>query len=345
MSSLRDFVLVFIVAWALAPGVSLAQDRHREPRTGVTRRQAAPTTGAEATSAGATGAEATSAEATSAEATSAEATDANAGRPCAEGRVRTSGRCCWPEQTWSDEFGRCVGAPACPEALVEHGDACMLAELEDEGFDEADDEPEVTQRDHVPPPTSAPPRARGYPIFTPDGYGGTGPRWFGASTEAWPSRAGHPDAPRVRPSMGTGEDEGLITAALVVFDVGWILGWLGTWIDEAQGGGCEEFSSGFGSSRRVSCEGWGWSFVPIVGALASGLTTRSGTFHSSGWGIAFGISSIIVQGIGGIMAIIAFANETTEAVYQPLSGATGLSARLVPGAAGADAGLSLDVTF
>lgn len=47
---------------------------------------------------------------------------------CSEGRVRTArtaGRCCWPDQTFTEARGRCEGPPSCPRELVAHGDACV----------------------------------------------------------------------------------------------------------------------------------------------------------------------------------------------------------------------------
>lgn len=49
---------------------------------------------------------------------------------CEDGRVRsaaTQARCCWPDQKWSDQFGRCSGAPACPPGWTAHGDDCVRA--------------------------------------------------------------------------------------------------------------------------------------------------------------------------------------------------------------------------
>ncbi len=251
---------------------------------------------------------------------------------CAEGRERVDGRCCWPSQTFSDDVGRCVGAPSCPSGLVEHGDACVAPS--------SAAMPITTTSDvSVPDPT-------GITTAAPAAYGSSGRAaargrapLFATSVEGWPEVAGDLDAPRARATEVHGEDEELIIAALVVFDVGWVMGWLGTMLDEIVLG-CTNFSGG-----RVSCGGAAWSLVPFGGALGSAFTTRSGTFHSSGFGIGFSIASVIVQSIGGIMAIIAFANETTEVGHQSIHTDNSLSASLVPGAAGADAGLTLELTF
>ncbi|MEM9195398.1 MAG: hypothetical protein AAGF12_39875 [Myxococcota bacterium] len=37
----------------------------------------------------------------------------------------TAGRCCWPNQVWSEQAGRCSGPPACPAGLVGNGDQCV----------------------------------------------------------------------------------------------------------------------------------------------------------------------------------------------------------------------------
>lgn len=57
-------------------------------------------------------------------------TSAVAQQTCADGRVRspsTQGRCCWPGQTWSSQYGRCEGPPDCPTGWVSHGDDCARA--------------------------------------------------------------------------------------------------------------------------------------------------------------------------------------------------------------------------
>jgi hypothetical protein len=161
-------------------------------------------------------------------------------------------------------------------------------------------------------------------------------------TVQWPSVTTDHDRPSRRATIGRGEDEGLIIAAFAVFDMGWAIGWLGTLIDEVALA-CTDFSTFPG--RRMSCGGAAWSLVPFGGALASGLTTPSGASHSLGFGIGFGIASVIFQGIGGIMSIIAFANETTEVVLQPLRLGDSLSASLSFGAEAADAGLTVGLTF
>lgn len=47
---------------------------------------------------------------------------------CAGGRVATAatrGRCCWPGQFYSPEYGRCDGPPSCPAGLVASGNDCV----------------------------------------------------------------------------------------------------------------------------------------------------------------------------------------------------------------------------
>lgn len=253
---------------------------------------------------------------------------------CAEGRERVGGRCCWPSQTFSDDVGRCVGAPSCPSGLVEHGDACV-----------APSSGAMSTTTTASGDLSVPDPA-GITTAAPAAYGSTSrvaargrTPMFATDVEGWPEAAGDLDAPRARATDVHGEDEELIIAALVVFDVGWVMGWLGTMLDEIVLA-CTNFSGG-----RVSCGGAAWSLVPFGGALGSAFSTPSGTFHSSGFGIGFSIASVIVQSIGGIMAIIAFANETTEVGHQSIRTDNSLSASLLPGATGADAGLTLELTF
>lgn len=245
---------------------------------------------------------------------------------CAEGRERLAeGRCCWPSQRWSDESGRCVGAPACPAGLVEHGDACVAPVSGSLGLEVVPTLP--SGAGIAGPPT--------YARFT-EGYD-PAPRRED-STEAWPSSAHRIDRPTRRAIVVRGEDEGLIIASLVVFDVGWVLGWLGTVLSE--GIGCRQFT-GFGEVR-VSCDAWPWAFIPIGGGMAAGMAALS---RGSGFAFGFGIPSVILQGIGAIMAIIATSNETTELALQPMRLGESLSASVSFGAEAADAGLTVGLTF
>lgn len=245
---------------------------------------------------------------------------------CAEGRERLAeGRCCWPGQRWSEEQARCSGPPTCPEPLVEHGDACVAREL---AGDEPSSLPEVGTT-----------RPAAYPVSS--GYQAAARAPSSAvlaSTEDWPRSAGRLDRPTHRSIVVRGEDEGLIMASLVVFDVGWVLGWLGTALSE--GVGCRQFT-GFGEVR-VGCDAWPWAFIPIGGGMAAGMAAIS---RGSGFAFGFGIASVIFQGIGAIMAIIATTNETTELALQPMRLGESLSASVSFGAEAADAGLTVGLTF
>lgn len=49
---------------------------------------------------------------------------------CSGGREATEasqGRCCWPGQVYSAEYGRCDGPPRCPAGLVASGNDCVAA--------------------------------------------------------------------------------------------------------------------------------------------------------------------------------------------------------------------------
>jgi hypothetical protein len=223
-----------------------------------------------------------------------------------------------------------VGAPDCPASLVEHGDACVATSMALPSV-----VPEPTQGALSPPISSIP---------SSYASGASSRRRFAESAAQWPRVAGDIAAPRQSAVTVSGEDEGLIMAAFIVFDVGWILGWLGTLIDEAQGGGCTTFS-GTSPGRRVSCGGWAWSFAPFGGAMASAFTTPSSAFHSSGWGIGFSIPALILNAVGGVMSLIAFSNETTELGFRLLQTDQGLSATLSPAVQGGDAGLTLSMSF
>lgn len=218
---------------------------------------------------------------------------------CSEGRLRIEGRCCWPGQSWSLEHGRCDGAPTCPTGLVEHGETCVA------------------------------------PAVSSTGYGGFGAGAVpsrASSTAAWPSSTEDENAPTAWATQGRGEDEGLIIAAFVVFDVGWLLGLLGGFLDELRAGGSS----------------WVIAGAPLVGGMVSAFVNLTPSRDTWGFGVfsfSFGIPSIIFQGIGLIMMPIAFANETTEAVFSPIDVAPGVTASIAPSAPGADLGLSLHVGF
>ncbi|MBN8612354.1 MAG: hypothetical protein J0L92_17295 [Deltaproteobacteria bacterium] len=125
--------------------------------------------------------------------------------PCDALHVAVENQCCWPDQRV--EGGRCVGAPRCPETLVEHGDECVALAT-----------------------TPSQPR----PIATyassdateeePDELAG------------WPTVRHDRDRPVWRVQARSTEDGGLVAASVVVIDVGWTMGWLGVLIAEL--GGC-----------------------------------------------------------------------------------------------------------
>jgi hypothetical protein len=238
---------------------------------------------------------------------------------CSEGRERVDGRCCWPGQSWSAERARCEGAPRCPEALVEHGEACLA------------------------PAISASPGAARESVPEGDLVAAPVPAVYRASLRAgWPERAGLDVETLARPVSVRGEDEGLIIASLVVYDFGWVLGWVLVFIDEVRGG-----CGPIGPGARGSCGSWPFAFMPVAGGITAGLTNFSGGRRTEfGWGLGLGPPSVIFQGIGLIMLAIALANETSETGYQPLADEPReAGASLVPSAPGADVGLSLDVRF
>lgn len=243
---------------------------------------------------------------------------------CAEGRERVDGRCCWPGQSWSVERARCEGAPRCPEALVEHGESCLA--------------PAIAASSGAAPGRVESVDPGGVPV----------PDLYRTSLRAgWPERAVLGIEELARPVRVRGEDEGLIIASLVVIDIGWVLGWALVFMDEVSGGGCAPSGGSPFGGARISCSSWPFAFMPVAGGITAGLTNFSGGFRTTaGWGIALGSPSVIFQGVGIIMLAIALANDTSEIGYQPLvEEPREAGARLLPGAAGADVGLSLDVLF
>ena len=214
--------------------------------------------------------------------TSAQAQD------CAEGRERVEGRCCWPGQSWSLEHGRCEGLPECPSELVEHGESCVGAVM------------------------TAPGSGYGsVPSIEP----GEAPS-IASSTAGWPSAHGAEDAPGAWAIAGRGEDEGLITAAFAVFDLGWALGWIGGFLNEWQTGGSS----------------WVLSGIPLAGAMIGAFVDFGPSRGFSGFGLAF-------------MLPIAFANETSETVFQPVDFGGDVTASLELSAPGSDAGASVRIGF
>lgn len=136
----------------------------------------------------------------------------------------------------------------------------------------------------------------------------------------------HRDRPVWRVQARSTEDGGLVAASVVVIDVGWTLGWLGVLIAEL--GGC--------SGR--ACDGWPWAFIPVGGAMAAGVASIS---RGNGAAFAFGIPSVILQGIGLIMLAISLGNEVTEPLHQPIRPRISLSL----GAPSSDLGASLGLSF
>lgn len=260
--------------------------------------------------------------------------------PCAEGRERSAGRCCWPAQSWSEERARCEGAPTCPPPLVEHGDTCVAPALA------------------APYPASDGTGAPGLP-----GVPGAAalPPAYSVDRSGWPAIDSIPGISRLsRPLVTRGEDERLIVVMMALFDAGWALGWLETVIDNALG--CTAFT-GSGSVARA-CDTWPFAFIPVGGAHFGGLISLNGSHREYGVNVGLGSPSVILQAIGAIGIAIALANETTEVAYQPLrprgepgdeddlpdderppDEGGGADASLVFGAPGADLGIAIDGRF
>lgn len=236
---------------------------------------------------------------------------AEAPRACAEGRVRTEGVCCWPGQIFRATEHLCTGAPECPDGLVEHGEACI-----------APVESGTRARLLAPPPSlPEPPPALAAALAPP--------------ISAWP--ATH-EGTLSRPVRRHGEDGGLVAAAMVVFDVGWMFGLLVGMLDEA-GGSCRGFRGG------GSCNSWPLTLIPVGGGITAGLANFAPSGRSTYlWGFALGIPSVMLQGIGLIMLAVALANEVHDLGFSPLEDGD-VTLSLVPAAQGADVGASLLIAF
>lgn len=232
---------------------------------------------------------------------------------CSEGRLRMEGRCCWPGQTWSVELGRCDGAPSCPGDLVEHGEACIA------------------------PATHAPMvYGPGLTPYTPTLES------TASSTDAWPFAEGSDIAPSRTATTGRGEDEVHIAGSFALFDVGWVAGWVGVMIDEANascGGGHGSFGS------RHSCDSWPLAFIPVVGGILATTVTFNEWRSSGNPGIAHGIISVIFQILGLVAIPISLANETTELTYPSIDLGAGVTASISPTAPGASEGASFLLSF
>ena len=205
---------------------------------------------------------------------------------CTDGRIDLEGHCCWPGQDWSFELGRCDGGPTCPPFLVAHGESCIAP----------------VRGEHVEPAPGPPPMR--------------------ASTTRWPLAADHEDAPRASAREVRGEDEPLLVGALLVFDIGWIVGLMGISITEC----------------RASCGNLAFGGMPLVGGVLAALTT-------SGYSYPFGISSVVIQSFALVVLLpIALVNETTELAFPALD-VGDAEASLELAAAGSDVGASLRIDF
>jgi hypothetical protein len=251
---------------------------------------------------------------------------------CAEGRVRgADGICCWPGQTFSSEHRLCEGAPRCPEGLVEHGEACIAAV--------GPAPPQYSQFITAPPIEDAP---LGYTPPSELAQEAEPPR----TTTGWPAR--HEGESLRRAVMRHGEDGGLVAAAMVVFDVGWMMGWLVGILDEATGA-CRSFSGFGGGSGTVSCNAWPLAFIPVGGGVAAGLfnfapSSTGFVQRSATWALALGVPSVLLQVGGLIMMAVALANEVHDIGVVPL-GDGGVRLSFVPAAQSTDVGLSAVLTF
>lgn len=234
---------------------------------------------------------------------------------CAEGRERTGGYCCWPEQTFSSVARACVGAPRCPEGLIARAATCAMAGA-----------PDATMMLTVPEGYGAPEPVRAAPPGSVrERESESAPA---VSVAAWPST--HAASELHRPGPVHGRDEGLIAAALGLFDTGWVFGWMGAIFDEL----------GHPCGGR-SCNSWGFAFVPLVGGIASTTVHIDVGGRSNGGSLVLGILSVLLETAGFIALGVALQNRTTEIGFPRIS-TDRVVVSVVPGASGALAGLSLE---
>ncbi|MFO0680961.1 MAG: hypothetical protein U0234_02870 [Sandaracinus sp.] len=232
---------------------------------------------------------------------------------CAEGRARTEdGYCCWPGQRFSADRNRCEGPPDCPEALVAHGAECAA------------------------PVAATPSVAASYATLAlPDPSAAPAPASY-AGTAEWPVT--HEADVLHHAVRSRGEDGGLVTTALVIFDVGWSMGIVGAAIDEAFQP-CGDWMR----TTRFSCGSGALALVPLGGGIAAvTMSFSGGSRWSLNWGFAFGVQSVIVQGAGLIALVIALANEVDDVGTIPLGDVT-----LVPtaGPPGSDIGAGVGIAW
>jgi hypothetical protein len=229
---------------------------------------------------------------------------------CAEGRVRQSGVCCWPGQTFSTISRRCEGLPHCPRGLAEHGSACVAVT-------EAPRIEDVTGA-VIPPGYEAAPRADAEPE----------PR-RARSSVGWP--AAH-ETSASRAIAVRGRDETIIVIALAIYDAGFSMGWLGALVDE------------LAQPCGHSCASWPYAFVPLVGGAAAVTANSTSGFRNDASAFPLGMLSACLQGVGLVAAAVAVENRTTEHAYRPLR-ATDFTFSFMPSAPGALAGLSVAGTY
>jgi hypothetical protein len=242
---------------------------------------------------------------------------------CAEGRERTAeGRCCWPGQSFSLAHGRCEGRVACPAGTVEHGDDCIAPVLE-----------------ALPPPPAV-----GTTLTTDragDPYADGTP-----DTSGWALLAdvASPELLR-RPTQSVGEDEALIAGSLSLFDVGWLMGWMVPLLDETT----NSCRTGDWGSPRTTCGSWGFSFLPVIGGILSGVTSVGAVRNTVVWGSIFGGIGASLQLAGIIAVAVSLTNATTEFRLSPITeGAEeepGVTLSFTGDVPGADVGSAIEIRF
>jgi hypothetical protein len=198
---------------------------------------------------------------------------------CRGGRVRVSGRCCWPGQDWSNQARACVGPPQCPTGMVEEGETCV---------------PDTTPA--ASPTTSTAPTGPSAET-RPAGIVGTGQitptgtlETRATTIEGWPSAtAGRLSSEIRRPILrGTPSIPGIV-GGTVVLGVGYLVGFfVALGMDQSY------------ECRSRSCIAWPIALIPIGGVIPSILVSiRSSAIPA----VLAGVPLTVTQLVGALIII------------------------------------------
>jgi hypothetical protein len=195
---------------------------------------------------------------------------------CVGGRVRVSGRCCWPGQQWSDSTRTCVGVPQCPDGRVEEGESCVL-------------EPQASSTSVRSSPrtssSSSNPQRLAPLVVTQDSASqdssntDEGVRLWADSVEGWPSipRGTRPGA--IYPERRSPIRKPLLIVGAILYEVGYAAAIV---TQAALNTSCNGYYYYY---RPYYCEVWPLAFIPVVGTMITS------------YGV-YGIPSFVLQSVG-----------------------------------------------